>query len=617
MQLRPYQQDAVACAIAWIKKSTEPCLLELTTGAGKSLIVAAIANWIDKNTKKKVLVLQPSKELTEQNFSKYLATGQKASIFSASAGAKCTRYNVVYATPLTVLNSINRFGDSYGAIIIDEAHLITPTIKEIISKIKERNNLLRVIGMTATPYRMNSGYIYQYDNTSDKIKTLGENESVAPYYHSLLYRITTRELISMGFLTDAHTDKTSKFYDAEGLTLNNRGQFNASDIERVFEGKGRLTADIVADVVNHAHGRKGVMLFASTVQHAKEILESLPPGISRMIGGDVNMTKSEREKLITDFKQQRFKYIVSVGTLTTGFDAPHVDLIAILRATESASLLQQIIGRGLRLCEGKRDCLVLDYAKNIERHSLEIDLFEPKIEAKKQKESAFINVDCPQCKIVNVFAARPNPDKYHIDNYGYFLDLANNRIVTDDGEMPAHFGRRCTGYQPSVLERGKLERCEYRWTAKECEECGHDNDIAARYCEKCGYEMVNPNDKLTIESSVAKRDPYALTTEEVLFFDVKGGISKQGNEMLICTYTTNLMTFRAYYIADSTVRMVAKKWIELNHAVFGYVAPCLTVAEFIAKRTNQQPLTVTYCKNKATGYIDIHGHNNPIINNHN
>jgi DNA repair protein RadD len=133
--------------------------LYLSTGAGKSHIAAAIAKWITENTNKKVLVLQPSKELTEQNYSKWIATGEKASIFSASAGAKCTRHAVVYATPKTVLNSIERFGDMFGCVIVDECHQITPTIKDIISKIKAKNPMLRVIGMTATPYRMNTGYI--------------------------------------------------------------------------------------------------------------------------------------------------------------------------------------------------------------------------------------------------------------------------------------------------------------------------------------------------------------------------------------------------------------------------------------------------------------------------
>ena len=159
MQLRPYQQDAVDAAVSWMKKCKSPAVLELATGAGKSWIAAAIAKWFIENAQKKVLILQPSLELTEQNYSKYVSTGSQASIFSASANSKCTKHDVVYGTPKTVLNSIERFGDKFGLIVIDECHMITPTIKEIIDKIKTRNERLRVIGMTATPYRMGTGYI--------------------------------------------------------------------------------------------------------------------------------------------------------------------------------------------------------------------------------------------------------------------------------------------------------------------------------------------------------------------------------------------------------------------------------------------------------------------------
>ena len=131
MQLRPYQQAAVDAATSWMKRRIDPALLSLATGSGKSWICAAIAHWVYENSGKKVLCLQPSKELTEQNHEKYLATGQSASIFSASAGAKCMRHNVVYGTPGTVKNSISRFGDKFAAVIIDEAHGITPTIKFI------------------------------------------------------------------------------------------------------------------------------------------------------------------------------------------------------------------------------------------------------------------------------------------------------------------------------------------------------------------------------------------------------------------------------------------------------------------------------------------------------
>ncbi len=119
-KLRPYQQDAVNAAVSWIKKSTEPALLGLATGAGKSWIIAAISDWIVQKTGKKVLVLQPSTELVLQNFEKIKESNTKASIFSASANSKCTKHDVVYATPKTVLNSVSRFGDAFACVIVDE-----------------------------------------------------------------------------------------------------------------------------------------------------------------------------------------------------------------------------------------------------------------------------------------------------------------------------------------------------------------------------------------------------------------------------------------------------------------------------------------------------------------
>lgn len=617
MQLRPYQQDAVDAAVSWMKKCKSPAVLELATGAGKSWIAAAIAKWFIENAQKKVLILQPSLELTEQNYSKYVSTGSQASIFSASANSKCTKHDVVYGTPKTVLNSIERFGDKFGLIVIDECHMITPTIKEIIDKIKTRNERLRVIGMTATPYRMGTGYIYHQNLITNK--ALAEEEAINPYFAALLYSIKTRELIEMGFLTEAHTEAIDDNYDTQCLTINKMGNFDAKQVSSVFENHGRLTAKIVQDVIAKTHNRKGVMLFASTVRHAEEIMESLPHNNSMMLGGDINMDKATRAKLIADFKAQNYKYIVSVGTLTTGFDAPHVDAIAVLRATESESLFQQIIGRGLRLCEDKEDCLILDYAENITRHGLEFDIFEPTIQTTKQGTGECIDVVCPACNCTNSFAIRKLDKDQSIDADGYLLDLAGNKIVYDVDEndkailQTAHHGRRCNGLVISRLT-GEIERCEHRWAFKKCHECGHENDTAARYCEKkdCKAELVNPNDKLSQKHSIAKRDPYGKYTERVLFFSVKKTISAAGNETLKCEYTTPTVSFLGFYLAESNSNYILKKWAELNAACFGDVPPCANVGEFVSRYTNQQPKTVTYKKNQNSGYIEVFAHNNPV-----
>lgn len=608
MALRPYQAEAVDAATAWMRRSVVPGLLELATGAGKSHIVAAIALWVYETTGKRVLCLQPSKELTEQNHTKYLETGNKASIFSASAGGKCMRHPVVYGTPGTVKNSLSRFGDQFGAVIIDEAHGITETIKMIVGSMQKANPYLRVLGMTATPYRSLTGFIYQYDVDGSFVP---EDEARDPWFNTLLYRITTNELIDMGFLTPAHADPDhAESYEAAGLQLNRQGKFEASDLERVFEGRGRLTSQIVADVVAHSHGRRGVMLFAATVQHAKEIMESLPPINSRMLGGDVNMGKSEREQLVNDFKAMKFKYLVSVATLTTGFDAPHVDLIALLRATESPGLLQQIIGRGLRLCDGKEDCLVLDYAENIDRHQLHSDLFKPQIKVKGAKGGGgTIQAVCPSCGFENEFSARPNPDQFNVSQDGYFLDLSGLPVEVEGQPMPAHFGRRCNGQVKSLVARGVYERCDQRWSSKECPECQADNDIAARYCCECKEELVDPGAKLVLEFTRIKKDPYEISTDKIIAWTAQKTISQSGNEVLVCQYTTEYRTFKVWYNPNSSSVSAQHEWRSLNEAVFsGHVAPSVDMfIKYLSK--GKPPVTITCNRKRGSQFYRVIAHN--------
>lgn len=623
MSLRPYQQDAVDDATAWMRRSVMPGLLELATGAGKSHIVAAIASWVYENTGKRVLCLQPSKELTEQNHAKYLETGNPASIFSASAGSRCMRHPVVYGTPGTVKNALSRFGDQFGAVIIDEAHGLTPTIKMIIGSMQKANPRLRIIGMSATPYRTLTGYLYQYDVDGSFVP---EDESRDPWFNTLLYRITTRELIERGYLTNAHADpEHAESYEAAGLQLNSRGQFDTADLERVFEGRGRLTGQIVGDVVAHSQGRQGVMLFAATVQHAKEIMESLPPDNSRMLGGDINMQKACRERLIEDFKAKKFKYLVSVATLTTGFDAPHVDVIALLRSTESPGLLQQIIGRGLRLVDpstagdldaiassSKPDCLVLDYAENIDRHQLHSDLFAPQIRAKGAKQGGGEIVStCPDCSFPNEFSARPNPDEFSVSDDGYFVDLTGQPVETDHGPMPAHFGRRCTGQVKSLVTLGTYERCNHRWTCKECPECGADNDIAARYCSSCKGEIIDPNEKLRRDFARVKKDPYTASTDAVRDWNLSKGMSQSGNETLRVEFVTDYRTFTIWFTPDAKHPQAQRDWEAFSKSVYrGHVAPSADVfLQHIDKGV--KPETVTYAKRKDSDFFRVFAYNKP------
>lgn len=588
MTLRPYQQAASDAAVEWVRRSIEPCLIEAVTAAGKSHVIADFAERIHDMTGKRILCLAPSAELVTQNRAKFLATGNPASMFSASAGAKCLRHPVVFGSPLTVKNRISRFQDGYAAVVLDEAHGISPTVRGIIEAMRAGNPNLRVVGLTATPYRLGDGYIFR-EWPDEGVN--GDDTARSPYFAKCVYRITGPDLIEQGFLTPPVIGETgAEHYDTSGLALNSRGQFDADAVDRAYHGHGRKTAAIVADVVARSRDRMGVMLFAATVRHAEEVLASLPTDLSAMITGET--PSADRKSIIARFKDRRIKYLVNVAVLTTGFDAPHVDVIAILRKTESVGLLQQIIGRGLRLHPEKRDCQVLDFAGNIETHCPDGDLFAPAVKAGKGGgDSNGMKCICPDCGAENIFTAKPDTLEFKTDEAGYCLDLTGAQIMTEWGPMPAHLGRRCWGQVP--VGGGRLERCGHRWTSKPCPECEAPNDIAARYCAECKAEIVDPGEKLRFEFKAMKRDPHNIQTDEVVSVRFVKGVSQRGHETIRAEWVTPYRHLTTWHMPKATFAKGVRDWDKFNAATQGGTVP---------------PRSITYRKN-TDGFFTIFGYN--------
>lgn len=582
--LRPYQRKAFDAVMQWVRQSIDPCLVEAATGAGKSWIIAALASELHRvSGGKHVLCLAPNADLVMQNREKFLTTGDPASVFSASAGGKCLRHPVVFATPGTVINQIRAFGNRFCAVVIDEAHGITPTIKRIVSALQDENPNIRCIGLSATPYRLGEGYIYQMDENEN---LCGEHACKDPYFTKKVYTVPAQLLIDQGYLTRPVIGEIgTEQYNTEGLAMTNSGKWKQSTVDQAFVGHGRKTAAVVADVVRQSQDRKGVMLFAATVQHATEIMASLPPAMSRMIGGDVNTRKADRKRLIADFKERKFKYLVSVQTMTTGVDFVHVDVIAILRATESVALLQQIIGRGLRTNEGKQDVLILDYAENLDRHCPDGDLFSPDITASMTStESGTVEAECVECGAVNIFKARKNPDDFKVNKYGYFVDLSGQELATEHGPMPAHYGRRCQG----LVKRGATHlQCPHRWTSKECRQCGEPNDIAAKYCAECRHELIDPNEKLRIEFKAMKKDPRQIQTDRVLDMTMKPVVTRSGKECIVATFDTEWRSFSVWLHPMATKGRLHAEYLQFMDATHSGV---------------EKPLTVTYQKEDSGFY---------------
>lgn len=304
-------------------------------------------------------------------------------------------------------------------------------------------------------------------------------------------------MIKHNYLTPPNeVDAAISHYDFSALTSDAYGRYTNEDMNALLKNSARATQAILQQVIQYSENRQGIMIFAATVIHAQEILSYLPHQQSALITGDT--PNSERDKIIKQFKAKQLKYLVNISVLTTGFDAPHVDFIAILRPTESVSLYQQIVGRGLRLADSKTDCLVIDYAGN------GFDLFHPEVGDKKgDSDNEPVQVLCPGCGFANIYWGKTD----------------------STGKVIEHFGRRCKGLLED--DEGNKEQCDYRFRFKECDECGAQNDIAARKCHDCGAVMADPDDKLR----------NALNLKDALVLRCSGlSVTQLKNEMIKVTY---------------------------------------------------------------------------------
>jgi DNA repair protein RadD len=506
-KLRDYQQQAVDCTVKHFQKQKNPGVIVLPTGAGKSLVIAELA----KIAKGRVLVLAHVKELVEQNHSKYEAYELEAGIYSAGLSRKDKEQKVIFGSIQSVARATDDFFKGFTLLVIDECHRISmdgdTQYSQVIKKLRSDNSDICILGLTATPYRMGMGWIYKYNNRG----ILRTTES--RFFTNCVFDLSLGYMIKNSFLTPPiKIDSPVACYDFSSLKDNGR-LFPAKDVENILKDQSRVTPGIIKNIIDIAedNNRKGIMIFTSSVRHAKEILQYLPEGCSELIVGDT--IDFERDLIIKNFKDQIIRYLVNVSVLTTGFDAPHVDLIAILRPTESVSLYQQIVGRGLRLSPDKKDCLILDYT------GVGHNIFSPEIgEDRPSEESVAVKISCPVCN-------------YENDFWG---------IVSPDGETIEHFGRKCQGANQdhSTLV---ITTCNYRFRFKLCDQCNVENDIAARECNTCKHLLVDSDSKL--KEAMSLKDAHVLRPDTMTF---EVSVDKKGRERLEVKY----YDFDAEYLSE-------------------------------------------------------------------
>jgi DNA repair protein RadD len=484
LSLRPYQEEAVRRTIEHFQRSSDSACIVLPTGAGKSLVIAELI----KRAKGRVLCLAHVKELCQQNFQKYqelAGEGRRpAGLFSAGLGQKEASSPVVFGSVQSVERSLALFASPISLLLIDECHRLSGEDESqygaILAHVKAVAKAAgapapKILGLTATPYRLGLGWTYRR-HFRGFFRTSEERP-----FETCVYEVSLREMVESGYLTPPRIfDAPIAQYNFHSLAPG--GLFDPENADRVntlLVRHKRVTESITAQIrsITEEQNRRGVMIFAATVEHAKEIAGYLPASETALILGETD--GAERDRLVSAFSQKKIRYLVNVAVLTTGFDAPHVDFIALLRPTESVSLFQQIVGRGLRLFEGKKECLVIDYAGN------GFDVFAPEVgEARPSADSSIVGVVCPACGYENQFWGQ----------------------VDEEGRVVEHFGRRCQGVVRT--DSGGPLRCTYRFRFKECPACSAENDIAARTCGECHKPIVDPDQQL--RDALALKDALVL-----------------------------------------------------------------------------------------------------------
>jgi DNA repair protein RadD len=390
--LRPYQQEAIDSTLRYFELNDGNPLIVLPTGTGKSIVIAdfckrVLAQWPDT----KILVVTHVRELIRQNYDELKTLWPEAPAGVNSAGLKRREYDpsIVFCGIQSVHNKASKFV-KVDLVLVDEAHLIprkTNTMyQKFLKNLKVMNPHLRVVGLTATPYRLDSGLLYGGDDS---------------LFDGLSYEAGVREMVEQKYLTKLVSKQPKTRLDVSGVSTRG-GEFVAGELERAVD-RSDVNEAAVREIVSFGAERKSWLIFCSGVSHATHIAELIRKhGIScETIFGDT--PDAERDRIVRDFKAGKIRSIASMGVLTTGFNAPAVDLLALLRPTQSTGLYIQIMGRGMRNYPGKEDCLVLDFAGNVARHG-PVDRVNPKKPRKTDEAGEAPTKTCPECDSI-VFAA--------------------------------------------------------------------------------------------------------------------------------------------------------------------------------------------------------------------
>lgn len=348
--LRNYQLDSISIGLNILSsKTAKRELLVLPTGAGKSIIIAEIV----KRLNEPVVILQPSKELLEQNYEKFIKVGGKASIYSASAGVKDIG-KVTFATIGSIKKAVNLLkAKKVSKIIVDEAHIGVKSGSQLRSFLKELG-VKNTLGLTATPF------VLQSSMNGAELKMLTKVKG--KLFTNIAFVQQMSEMLKNKYWTPIEYRVVEQ--DDSFLVANSSGSDYTEDSMKQFYQGNDLNTQII-DNIDYclSEGSESILVFVPTIQEADNLALKIPGAKSVS-----SLTpKKERDSIIEGFKNREIHVVINVGILTTGFDYPELDTIILGRSTMSFSLYYQMIGRGVRIHNDKTKTVVIDLSENYKR----------------------------------------------------------------------------------------------------------------------------------------------------------------------------------------------------------------------------------------------------------
>lgn len=400
MKLRDYQREAVdACYQHWSNGTIQNPLIVAPTGAGKSAILGTMAAEVTQDPDSRVIVLTHRSELIEQDAKAIRTfTNEPIGIYSAQLKRKDMKQRIVVAGINSVYKKATRF-DPFDVVIIDECHLLSRNADSMYGRFLQEARLcnprMKLVGLTATHYRLDSGMLH---------------EGKGALFDGIAYEIGVKMLLERGYLAPLVSKSGAGEIDLSNVHRRG-GEYIPSELAQAADND-LLTQMACDEMVQVGANRKSWIVFCSSVAHCEHVRDALRArGVTcEAVTGD--LLPDERKSSYARFDSQELRCITSCQVLTTGFDQPKVDLIALLTATESTGLYIQMVGRGTRIHPTKTNCLLLDYGGNVVRHGC-FDDVRPKFKRASGEEGTAPAKECPKCAEIVHAGVRTCPSCGH------------------------------------------------------------------------------------------------------------------------------------------------------------------------------------------------------------